>query len=96
MIIAMLVLSFLILVTTFVVSFQDAKPFEHPGWIAAFAMTLMYLAVSLMWPLIFESRVIPNLLPRVLASTFFSGSAALWARLFIRARRRVGRQHDSG
>lgn len=78
----MLILSFLILVTSFVVSFRE--PTERLVIVGWMTLVLMYFAVSTMWPVVFEGDRVTNPLPRVLTASFFSGSAALWARLFIK------------
>lgn len=83
----LLVLSLLILVTTFIASFSDRK--QNLFSVAAMAVVMMFLGVSLMWSVVTESsRPVADLLPRVLASTFFTGSAAMWARLFAIQRRK--------
>lgn len=76
----MLILSFLMLVTSFVVSFRE--PTERLVHVGLTTLLLIYFAVSTMWPVVFEGdRVIANPLPRVVTASL---SAALRPRLFIR------------
>jgi hypothetical protein len=71
----MLILSFLMLVTSFVVSFRE--PTERLVHVGLTTLLLIYFAVSTMWPVVFEGdRVIANPLPRVVTASLFSGSLA--------------------
>lgn len=80
---ALLIVSFLVLVTSFVASFS--KPTETLFMVGCTAIVLFGLALQTMWPVFFAGgQPLPNLLQRVLTGSFFSASAALWARLFIR------------